>query len=219
MDGMNRLNKYMELNFPELKLAPALFYHSPIGLRFEIGVPYRGIEHPSYFQTVKMRSVFLFEEIFDAADELCMVVNAYEQHLLDYPFLNTGINVIPTFITNKDLLAKVGRVELEREYEEDGKLAGIGYQSCVWCKRNEIDYKGILTAIGYQDFPNFNHPFTREGVYFINPRSHIIYHLYDDRGLDVVSNHAFSISCLYRKYNNWILDYDRQRIDSMFKSF
>ncbi|WP_410715788.1 DUF3885 domain-containing protein [Brevibacillus sp. SIMBA_040] len=113
-----------------------------------------------------MRSVFLFEEIFDAADE----------------------------------------------------LSGISSQSCVWCKRDEIDYKVILTAFGYQDFPNFNQPFTREDVYFINPRSHIIYHLYDDRGLDVVSNHVFSISGLYRKYNSWILDYDRQRIDNMFKS-
>ncbi|WP_312117638.1 DUF3885 domain-containing protein [Brevibacillus reuszeri] len=218
MDSINRLENYLRTNFPELNLEPPLFYHSAVGIRFEIGVPYRGIEHPSYFQTVKMRSIMLFEQIFKAVDEICIVVHTYDS-LHGFEVMNEGINVLPTFIRNKNIVDHVDCAELEREYDENGKLQGISYQSCLWCRRDEIDYKRILIAIGYQDFPSFKQPYISDRVYFINPRSHVIYHLYDDRGLDIVSNHPFSIRSLYQKYNNWILDYDRERIENIFKGF
>ncbi|WP_459768177.1 DUF3885 domain-containing protein [Alkaliphilus crotonatoxidans] len=45
----------------------------------------------------------------------------------------------------------------------------------------------------------------------------IIYHLYDDRGLDLISNNKASLEKLYIKYNSWILDYDRDRINNLFR--
>ncbi|WP_396136137.1 DUF3885 domain-containing protein [Brevibacillus brevis] len=42
--------------------------------------------------------------------------------------------------------------------------------------------------------------------------------MYDDRGLDVVSNHRGALAPLYTKFNSWILDYDREKIDQVFGS-
>jgi len=42
-------------------------------------------------------------------------------------------------------------------------------------------------------------------------------HLYDDRGVDVISTHPNNLKALYKKYNEWILDYDREMIDAIFK--
>ncbi|WP_107725103.1 DUF3885 domain-containing protein [Desmospora activa] len=40
--------------------------------------------------------------------------------------------------------------------------------------------------------------------------------MYDDRGLDIVANKIETLRDCYLNYNDWILDYDRQRIDAVF---
>ncbi|MEI4525718.1 DUF3885 domain-containing protein [Priestia megaterium] len=54
-------------------------------------------------------------------------------------------------------------------------------------------------------------------IYFINLSKKKIFHLYDDRGCDVLASSKESIRFLYEEYNNWILDYDREEIDLLFK--
>ncbi|WP_420871975.1 DUF3885 domain-containing protein [Cohnella rhizosphaerae] len=43
-----------------------------------------------------------------------------------------------------------------------------------------------------------------------------IFHFYDSRGLDVAASSKEELRDLYLKRNDWILKYDRKRIDSMF---
>ncbi|MFD1206338.1 DUF3885 domain-containing protein [Sporosarcina contaminans] len=47
-------------------------------------------------------------------------------------------------------------------------------------------------------------------------RKKMIYHLYDDRGCDIIAVNIEDLRELYEKYNDWILDYDRERIDLLF---
>ncbi|MCM3639930.1 DUF3885 domain-containing protein [Priestia aryabhattai] len=44
----------------------------------------------------------------------------------------------------------------------------------------------------------------------------MIFHLYDDRGCDILASNKESIRFLYEEYNNWILDYNREEIDLLF---
>lgn len=53
-------------------------------------------------------------------------------------------------------------------------------------------------------------------VYFINVRDNLLFHLYDDRGADVVSMDKEILRPLYIKCNNFILDHDREDIDRVF---
>lgn len=80
----------------------------------------------------------------------------------------------------------------------------------------------FLTVISYEYSP---HParilkgFPRYGIdiYFINVTRKMIYHLYDDRGCDVIASNKEDLRTLYEEFNDWILDYDREQINKIFK--
>ena len=42
------------------------------------------------------------------------------------------------------------------------------------------------------------------------------YHLYDDRGLDVLGGSQKLLLPLYHQFHDWILEYDLEKIDQMF---
>jgi hypothetical protein len=41
--------------------------------------------------------------------------------------------------------------------------------------------------------------------------------MYDDKGCDVWSNHKGNLRPIYENLNDWILDYNRSKIDKYFK--
>ena len=53
-------------------------------------------------------------------------------------------------------------------------------------------------------------------VYFSNSSSNILYYPYDDRGADIVSDNRDILMPIYKKFNNWILEYDRKRIEEIY---
>jgi hypothetical protein len=40
----------------------------------------------------------------------------------------------------------------------------------------------------------------------------MIVHMYDDRGLDIIAATRESLRPIYRPFNDWVLDFDRERI-------
>ena len=52
--------------------------------------------------------------------------------------------------------------------------------------------------------------------FFIDCINHVIYHPYDEGGVDVTALDAHTIFYLYRELNDWILDFDRERTDRVF---
>ncbi|WP_342572261.1 DUF3885 domain-containing protein [Paenibacillus sp. FSL R5-0749] len=53
-------------------------------------------------------------------------------------------------------------------------------------------------------------------MYFINISKKTIFHIYDDRGCDVISASREELVDIYSEYNDWILDYDRDKINNIF---
>lgn len=210
----NLLESYLKEHFPDLVLESPLFYQAKTGIRFELGVPYRGIEHPSYFTNIQLRSTLLFDELFDKDSNILVVVKSY-QSIEPYCCFNQGEDVFPRYIKNKNIVNNVECVETEKHYEENGDLSGVSYQYILKCKKEDIDYKGINLAKSHMDFAI--KPYISDGVFFINTDKHIIFFMYDDRGLDIVSEEKNSLSNIYEKYNDWILDYDKVKIDNIFR--
>ena len=52
-------------------------------------------------------------------------------------------------------------------------------------------------------------------VYLTGPGP-FLYHLYDDRGLDVLGGSQKLLLPLYHQFHDWILEYDLEKIDQMF---
>ncbi|NVO85106.1 DUF3885 domain-containing protein [Hymenobacter sp. P5252] len=78
-----------------------------------------------------------------------------------------------------------------------------------------IPHQQILQAISHQDFPGRS-PQLQDDIFFLNLRSKLILQMYDDRGLDLIGPDVETIQPLYQNYNDWILDYDRAAIDTLF---
>lgn len=55
-------------------------------------------------------------------------------------------------------------------------------------------------------------------VAFIDPSRGIFLHPYDDRGMDVIAAEKDVLEPLRRDHDNWILEYDRARIEKAFAS-
>ena len=69
----------------------------------------------------------------------------------------------------------------------------------------------ISAASAYNKFTNY-------AVYFVCTKDTVIFHLYDDRGADLVADKKEKIQHIYHKMNDLILDYDRETIDNVFNT-
>jgi len=136
------------------------------------------------------------------------------QNICDYLYRNCYIyNSYIIHSLSISLISYIVAIELPYVYG-DGSLTTHRY--FLLCKVCNVDYKGLLTAIGNKDLGV--EPKVREEVFFINIENHVIFHLYDDCGLDIIAKEKQVLRDLYLRYNEWILDYDRRRIDLIFDS-
>lgn len=53
-------------------------------------------------------------------------------------------------------------------------------------------------------------------VYFINLDKQIIFHMYDDRGLDIIASKIEVLKSVYFKFNHLLLEVNRNEIDKNF---
>ena len=98
----------------------------------------------------------------------------------------------------------------------------VTHRFVLSCKKSDIRYHQLLSAISYEDFPHPTRILKRNysssyDIYFVNVTKKMIYHLYDDRGCDVIASNKEDLRQLYVDCNDWILDYDRDQIDQLFR--
>lgn len=214
MDNQDiKLSNYLKEHFNNIPLESPLFYNAQIGIRFELGLPYRGIDEPSYFACLCTRSSKIFREVFSQDEDILIVVKSYRS-VEPYYCYNQGEDIFPKYIKNEKLYSHVNSIETEKYIEDNGDLSGISYQHTLLCKREDIDYIGIIEAKAHQDFAIS--PYISDGVFFINLHKHIIFYMYDDRGMDLIAESKENLVPIYKKFNDWILDYDKERIDDIF---
>ncbi|MEX2461672.1 MAG: DUF3885 domain-containing protein [Paenibacillaceae bacterium] len=210
----NTIKQFLQSTLQNIILEPPLFYNNDIGLRFELGVPYRELEDPSYFETVHHRSKELFDSVFSNTDEIFLVMKTY-QPLPPLEVINPGVKVFSNYV-DPEVAKEVTCYEKEPVIDEDtnevsGHLRSFG----LLCSLSDVNYKGILRAIGYIDFPS-NGDYISDRIYFIHPTKHIVFHMYDDRGLDIVALDKEELQPLFNQYRQWVLDYDRATIEKKF---
>lgn len=205
----------IQLMLKGFNLESPLFYNNEIGLRFELGVPYRDHDNHCYFETIHYRAREVFETVFSDTDEILLIMKTY-QPMPPFEELNPGVNVFFNFVESQ-LANEVTCFEEIPDIDEDTNQVTGHYRSySLLCSLSKVNYGGILTAIGYKDFPSYGE-YISDRIHFIHPTKKVVFYMYDDRGLDVVSLEVGQLSTLYVDYNNWILDYDRVRIDKIFK--
>lgn len=211
-----RLNGYMLETFPNLELRPPLFYNGDIGIRFKLGVNYdynNIYENCPYLEGVYNRAITLFQSLHATEDDIYIVVDVND--FADGETFKHKLNIFSKYVKEKSDLFKLQKNTIPYvflEDDEDGLYKT--HRFTLKCKVSDLKYIPMLKAICNQDMGIKPSIFHR--VYFININKNTIFHIYDDRGCDVLATSPNTIRDMYHTYNDWILDYDRNKIDKVF---
>ncbi|HFL3236830.1 TPA: DUF3885 domain-containing protein [Clostridioides difficile] len=107
--------------------------------------------------------------------------------------------------------------ELEYRYkdpDEDNEET-ITVQYCTKTELENLKVKDLFSAIAYREID----PESRivGDIFLINETKKCIFHIYDSRGMDVVATDTDTLRPVYEKFNDWILDFDRNKINQIFR--
>ena len=213
----------MKYHFDHLALKPALFYAADYGIRFEIALPGTAHKDPRNLRQIEERTTAIFNHVFQDSDELLVITDVHCEKK-DTFLQKRATNVFKKYMKSKRILTKLQHAALpsliwDKEDEEYEDM--VTHRFVLPCQKRDVRYRQLLVALSYKDF---SHPtqilkhncHAGYNIYFINVTKKIIYHLYDDRGCDVVATSANDLRTLYEECNDWILDYDRAQIDRIY---
>jgi hypothetical protein len=190
------LAAYLSKTFPSLTLGGGLFYRWPVGIRFELGR-----------ETFRERAPKLYEAVF-APEDVCVIISQDWPENTSSPARQRYFRVfsLPGAFDSEH---PVSLQSLEVPTEEEGEQQTFTVQ---WGQvpARSFQYGSVLEGIGNADHAQT--PSISGRVYFLNPATAMIVHMYDDRGLDIIAATRESLRPMYRTFNDWVLDFDRERI-------
>jgi len=197
------IDEYMMKRFPGLYLEPPLFYNWNIGIRFELGNPQEEDEK-NYMERVLKRSNTLLQTLHQNNDEIFIVCH-FDRHKREQ---YKKLNVFNPFMRNKKVKYQMRHTVLPfREPEEDEDVEWETHRLLLKCKVQDINLPKIIQTFFYKD--------AMPRLYFINIKRETIFSIYDSRGCDLVSAKKENIEEIYHTFNDWILDWDRSRMEQM----
>jgi hypothetical protein len=210
-----KVNEYVNEIFPNLKLRPPLFYNWNVGIRFQLGDPAE-VDSEWYMERVYFRAVTLFKALHAREDDMLIVANVHHIGAEQQIFRRRKVKIFSRHITSKKVLYRLQHQVIPCNSEEaDDTYEVETHRYWLRCKVKDIRYIHLLRAICNQDMgiiPKIDHD-----VFFVNLSRGTIFHVYDDRGCDVIATAKQTIRPLYEMFNDWILAYDKKAIDRVFQ--
>ena len=189
------LPEFIFSQFNRLDFGGNLFGQWPVGIRFEIG-----IEHVT-------RAAKLFEFVFGRA-EACILISQDWTEGTEIVRSSTPLFATPGIFPSK--LSHFQSVEVLPFDETPYRL--------TWTRLSPAAFNAKLMFQAIANREQKGNPKIASAVYLIDPRSSIIMHMYDDRGLDVIAPKLDTLRPLFESFGKWILDHERHKIEFRFKA-
>ena len=195
------------------ELTHPIFYHSPIGIRFDIGENGNEVYidklndafsvNPDYVNACLDRSTKIYGSLKTAPDLL-----AIESYLCKEETIEGFISSV------------VSAADLPQPHEIKSEIChgeeDLVHVYLFW-KRNGFQSDKVLEEIIRADLGSGNN-FLTSSVHFVCVKVHVLFHLYDDRGADLVADKKETIQHIYRSFHDWISDFDRDKIERIFNT-
>ena len=196
------------------ELTHPIFYNSPIGIRFNIGdngndvYIYESQEelsvNPNYVTACLERSLKIYHSLKSEPDLL-----AIEGFLCQ----NETVEDFISSVVSATDLPQPNEIKSELTHDDKDELIHV---FLLW-NLNDFNPNKLLEEIIKADLGSGNF-FLTSSVYLICTKDNVLFHLYDDRGADLVTEKKEKIQHIYYELNDLILDYDREKIDDIFKA-
>ena len=222
---MKNIQDYILSTFEDSDISPSKStISSKYHLRFELGDNLKNGTKKRVNQSV-LRAVTIFEEFFKPDDEIWILIKSYKhKNSAVKEFWRPTTGYLKSQFTGYELINKICFKETIEEFDEalnaETNLMELMDFTCTHIqnffnlKVSDISYKNIIEGIANLEM-GFN-PSIGENIYFINPRNHVAFHMYDDRGCLLFSGNRETLKPTYNKFNQWLVDYHRPTFDEIF---
>jgi hypothetical protein len=205
---------FLESSFPGLSLpllgTRSLFDQWSPGLRFELSDGGR-----AGLAQACSRAATLYEALFKPQDAVVVIA---AHHVFQDTTALTPPDRGPLFAISR--ASGFGLAATPQRFEERREAAGLTDASTLvveWSlqRGSSFNHERIFEAIANADFAR--RPAITGDVYLLSPARTLLYWMYDDRGLDVIADESATLQPLYDAFGPWLLDYNRERMDSVFR--
>ena len=232
MENVNQeYRKFLNDYFNGLRLKEPLFYLWDLGLRFDLQIgkivnPTRiivngegkeinqkpSVNNVDYFDELIKRATTIFTTTFDKSDNVLLVYNQFKYRRRKIKSSSFIFRQVVNF--NKK------GIVYTRDPENDRAAYGIN-SAILKCKTEEIDFAQILIAIANSDFQDRSPRLLKKGssvteVYLINLDKKMIFHMFGDRGIDLIAYDVENLRPIYSKCKNWLIADKKNNIDKLF---
>ncbi len=198
----------------DYKIAFPLTFNCKIGIRFDLqNKPQSTVNSGDdlYFQHSMNRAVRIFESTFEPQDQIFLIIISFKRKRNKIRRSNFIFKQIEHLKSTN-----ISYKRIKDPYNEGEKYLTYN-QALISCVVSSVNYREILSGIINSDF-GLRKPNVGEIVLFINERTQTILHVYDDRGLDIISAEKESLWPIFTKHKDWVLDIDFEEIAKLFQN-
>ncbi|HFI0120444.1 TPA: DUF3885 domain-containing protein [Streptococcus suis] len=197
---MKLKNWLSDFQFGEQQLVGPFFYATPLALRFEIGPAEEAETLPKkvYLDRAYARAVELMEQAASEYDYVVLSLLQEEER---------DINTYLWHFTSKYNFDKCS--EPERIEVKDWTGEVLVFERCLFPVTNQ-DLKALLWEIIRADHGGFN--YLSSSVLFLSSQEKVIYHSYDDRGVDIAVVDDDKRRQLFKDCQDLLFDYDMEEM-------
>jgi hypothetical protein len=204
-----RVATFIAESFPGLRLRSPLFYSWPIGIRFELTEnSLANVANHSNVDQALARATTLFEALFSEDETGFLVAYSWPHPQRQDAVLHRVLGAASGRIARS---VGTDLYDQRENTDDDSPYDRIEVELIP----RQLDYKLMAAAVdekrGLADEEKL-----WWDVFLINRTRELVYHHYDDRGLDVVARRSTTLRPIYLQFRDWILDYDRDAIDRVF---
>lgn len=171
-------------------LTPQTFHTAPFAVHIELGDDiYQfhndGRLNVARFDVAHAQACRLFASLFQPTDDVTLVVNSYPaSRKTTYP------NVFKRYVKTPRNKYALRLHEFIWTFDDEDIAV---QQMTLKCRAADIRVHALLRALIHEDFRSLTpqlrnkHATFSPDVFFVNERTHCIFHVYDDRGCEVMS--------------------------------
>lgn len=203
---MKLMDWLRDFQFGEHQLVGPFFYGTPLALKFEIGPAEEAETLPKkvYLDRAYARAVELLEQASSAYDYVVLSLLRQEDRDIDSYLWH---------FTSKFNFNKCPEPELIEVEDWTGEV--LVFERYLFPVADQ-DLKALLREIIKADHGGFN--YLSSSVLFLSSKDKVIYHCYDDRGVDIAVVDDDKRRQLFTDCQDLLFDYDMEEMERRMES-